>query len=41
LVTELSWRYIYLYETITGEMFEFPKGNVPIQERIKRNLKSV
>ncbi len=41
LVTELSWRYIYLYETITGEMFEFPKRNVPVKERIKRNLKSV
>ena len=24
LIAELSWRYICLYETITGEDFEFP-----------------
>ena len=34
LVTELSSRYIYLYETITGGLFPFPDKNKPINERI-------
>ena len=29
LVIELSRRYIYLYEKITGRSFEFPEGHVP------------
>ena len=39
LVVELSKRYIYLYETITGESFPFPDENIPVNERIKNNLK--
>lgn len=39
LVTELSRRYIQLYEMITGEKFSFP-DNEPIAERIARNLSS-
>ena len=39
LVVELSKRYIYLYETITGKSFPFPDENIPINERIKNNLK--
>ena len=30
LVVELSNRYIYLYETITGERFPLPSGEEPI-----------
>jgi len=36
LVTELSARYIQLYETITGETFQFPSGE--IEERLENNL---
>jgi phosphoribosylaminoimidazole-succinocarboxamide synthase len=36
LVTELSRRYIMLYEVITGQKFEFPEGD--INERLSRNL---
>jgi len=36
LVIELSARYIQLYETITGEKFKFPEGD--IKERLKNNL---
>ena len=39
LVVELSRRYIYLYETITGKSFPFPDENIPVNERIKNNLK--
>ncbi len=39
LVVELSKRYIYLYETITGKLFPFPDENIPVNERIKNNLK--
>ena len=39
LVVELSKRYIYLYETITGKSFPFPDENIPVNERIKNNLK--
>ena len=36
LVTELSRRYIMLYEMITGEKFVFPDGD--INERLSKNL---
>ena len=39
LVIELSSRYIYLYETITGSIFPFPDKEKAVQERIKENLK--
>lgn len=39
LVTELSSRYIYLYETITGSLFPFPDIGKSIHERINKNLK--
>jgi phosphoribosylaminoimidazole-succinocarboxamide synthase len=38
LVAELSSRYIYLYETITGKSFPFPDADKPVQERINENL---
>ena len=41
LVTELSSRYIYLYETITGGLFPFPDAGKSIQDRINENLKDV
>ena len=41
LVTELSGRYIYLYETITGAAFPFPSVSKPVLERINENLKDV
>ena len=41
LVAELSNRYIYLYETITGGVFPFPDVGKPVQERINQNLKDV
>jgi len=41
LVVELSSRYIYLYETITGGVFPFPDAGKPVQERINENLKDV
>ncbi|MBD3393404.1 MAG: phosphoribosylaminoimidazolesuccinocarboxamide synthase [Chitinivibrionales bacterium] len=40
LVTELSSRYIRLYEMITGREFE-REGDMPIQERLKQNLSSL
>ena len=39
LVVELSSRYIYLYETITGGAFPFPDASKQVQERINENLK--
>ncbi|KAG2497697.1 hypothetical protein HYH03_004434 [Edaphochlamys debaryana] len=39
LVCELSKRYVYLYEKITGQAFQVPDLSVPINERIKANLK--
>lgn len=39
LVVELSSRYIYLYETITGQSFSFPQSMTPVHERIDKNLK--
>ena len=41
LVAELSSRYIYLYETITGVAFPFPSVGKPVLERINENLKDV
>jgi phosphoribosylaminoimidazole-succinocarboxamide synthase len=41
LVIELSSRYIYLYETITGGLFPFPDAGKSIQNRITTNLKDV
>ena len=41
LVAELSSRYIYLYETITGGVFPFPDAGRSIGERIVENLKNV
>lgn len=38
LVVELSSRYIYLYETITGSLFPFPDSNKSVMERIVDNL---
>ncbi|MCF7802051.1 MAG: phosphoribosylaminoimidazolesuccinocarboxamide synthase [Candidatus Marinimicrobia bacterium] len=38
LVVELSRRYIQLYEMITGETFQFPDIDEPIQTRIQKNL---
>jgi phosphoribosylaminoimidazole-succinocarboxamide synthase len=39
LVIELSSRYIYLYETISGEQFPLPPVGETILERIVSNLK--
>ena len=40
LVVELSSRYIYLYETITGELFPFPDSGDPINERIIEKIQN-
>ena len=40
LVVELSSRYIYLYETITGELFPFPGSGAPINERIIEKIQN-
>jgi phosphoribosylaminoimidazole-succinocarboxamide synthase len=39
LIVELSSRYIFLYETITGGTFPFPDAGRKVQERINKNLK--
>ena len=39
LVVELSQRYIFLYETITGNRFKFPVNNLSAHERLILNLK--
>ena len=41
LVIELSRRYIYLYEKITGRSFEFPEAGKPIGERMNANLEGL
>ena len=41
LVVELSNRYIYLYETITGESFPFPAQGMTVHERINKNLEGL
>ncbi|CAH9128724.1 unnamed protein product [Cuscuta epithymum] len=38
LVTELSGRYIFLFETITRAKFELPSTKEPIHDRISRNV---
>lgn len=38
LVAELSWRYIVLYETITGNKFMLPDTKEPLHDRIARNV---
>ena len=39
LVVELSSRYIFLYETITGNNFPFPGVEKKVNDRINENLK--
>ena len=39
LVVELSSRYIFLYETITGNNFPFPEVGKKVKDRINENLK--
>eukprot|EP00898_Chlorokybus_atmophyticus_P004803 jgi/Chlat1/5323/Chrsp35S05262 len=39
LVTELSRRYILLYETITGELFIPPSTEEPVHDRIVRHVR--
>ena len=41
LISELSSRYIYLYEKITGETFPFPDSKELINDRINKKLKDV
>ncbi|XP_042028584.1 phosphoribosylaminoimidazole-succinocarboxamide synthase, chloroplastic-like isoform X1 [Salvia splendens] len=41
LVSELSWRYIHLYETITKSKFELPSTKEPIHDRISSNVARV
>ena len=41
LIIELSRRYIYLYEKITGRSFEFPEADQPIEARLKINLEGI
>lgn len=38
LVTELAWRYIFLFETITKSRFQIPETTEPIHDRITRNV---
>lgn len=40
LITQLSERYIQLFERITNKQFEFYENNLPIAERIKQNVVS-
>lgn len=39
LIIELSQRYIFLYETITGNVFKFPMKNLSVHKRLISNLK--
>lgn len=41
LVIELSRRYIYLFEKITGRSFEFPEAGKPISDRLLSNLEGL
>lgn len=41
LVIELSRRYVYLYEKITGQSFEFPEVGMPIAKRVRENLEGL
>lgn len=38
LVSELAWRYIFLFETITKSMFQIPATKEPIHDQISRNV---
>lgn len=38
LVSELAWRYIFLFETITKSKFQIPMTKEPIHDRISRNV---
>jgi phosphoribosylaminoimidazole-succinocarboxamide synthase len=38
LVAELAWRYIVLYETITGTQIQLPGTKEPVHDRISRNV---
>ena len=38
LVVDLSRRYIFLYEKITGQAFPFPPEDQPVSERITNNI---
>lgn len=38
LVSELAWRYIFLYETITKSKFEMPVTKEHVHDRISRNV---
>ncbi|KAJ4701408.1 Phosphoribosylaminoimidazole-succinocarboxamide synthase chloroplastic [Melia azedarach] len=38
LVSELAWRYIFLFEAITKSRFEVPSAKEPIHDRISRNV---
>ncbi|XP_022132334.1 phosphoribosylaminoimidazole-succinocarboxamide synthase, chloroplastic [Momordica charantia] len=40
LVRELSWRYIFLFETITKSKFEVPLTEEPVHDRISRNVET-
>ncbi|KAL8161488.1 hypothetical protein V2J09_012977 [Rumex salicifolius] len=40
LVTELAYRYIYLFETITGSRFDFQDLKVAVHDRISQNVAS-
>ncbi|KAL3504835.1 hypothetical protein ACH5RR_034676 [Cinchona calisaya] len=38
LVSELAWRYIFLFETITKSQFEISAAEEPIHDRITQNV---
>lgn len=38
LVSELAWRYIFLFETITNSKFQIPMTKEPLHDRISRNV---
>eukprot|EP00246_Nothoceros_aenigmaticus_P011831 TRINITY_DN337_c0_g1_i7.p1 TRINITY_DN337_c0_g1~~TRINITY_DN337_c0_g1_i7.p1 ORF type:complete len:427 (+),score=43.72 TRINITY_DN337_c0_g1_i7:202-1482(+) len=40
LVTELAWRYILLFEAITGTQIRLPSLEEPVHDRISQNLKA-
>ncbi|KAL6760364.1 hypothetical protein V8C86DRAFT_2554027 [Haematococcus lacustris] len=40
LVCELSKRYVFLYEKITGQSFQVPDLSVPINARMEQNVKA-
>jgi len=38
ILVEFSGKYINLYETVTGKDFDLPELDLPVKERIKKNL---